>query len=351
MTLLLGESVPWFFVSNRSGRPRNSDRRDPKRSQQSNAGKRNRGPHSPGRERDKDRRPTSGGRGSNDQRRGPGVEKPERHFGDKARGARWGGVARRGAHNASIDPGGPRPPTDDVAPPPARDDDVWHRSDNKSRNPKSRRRSPGMPIPELAASQTQHLSKVERDRLVKNITNAGEHFLAERFGEGEQILRPLIKKHPRIAEIHELYGLTLYRLGRWGDALERLEYSTQLTGDIDQLPVMADCHRALGHVESVRRLWEELRLAGPEASIMTEGRIVMAGALADIGDIAGGIRLLEKGPIKTRRAQEHHVRLWYALADLYERAGDHQRARRGFERIEQVEPHYADVSNRLESLS
>lgn len=77
----------------------------------------------------------------------------------------------------------------------------------------------------------------------------------------------------------------------------------------------------------------------------------MAGALADIGDIAGGIRLLEKGPIKTRRAQEHHVRLWYALADLYERAGDHQRARRGFERIEQVEPHYADVSNRLESLS
>lgn len=351
MTLLLGESVPWFTVSNRSGRPRNNDRRDPKHSGQSDKGTRNRGARSPGRERDRDRRATSGNRGPNNQRRGPGVEKPERHFGDKARGARWGGVARRGAHNASIDTGGPRPPTDDIAPPPTRDDDVWQRSEKKSRSPKPRRHSPGMPVPELDARQIQHLSKVERDRLVRKITNAGEHFLAERFGEVEEILRPLVKKHRRIAEIQELHGLTLYRLGRWKDALEQLEYSSQLTGDIDQLPVMADCHRALGQVESVRKLWEELRMAGPEASVMTEGRIVMAGALADIGDIAGGIRLLEKGPIKTRRAREHHVRLWYALADLYERAGDHQRARRGFERIEQVEPHYADVSNRLESLS
>lgn len=84
---------------------------------------------------------------------------------------------------------------------------------------------------------------------------------------------------------------------------------------------------------------------------MTEGRIVMAGAMADIGDVAGGIRLLEQGPLKPKKPRDHHVRLWYALADLYERAGDHQRARRGFERIDQVEPGYADVSGRLESLS
>ena len=207
------------------------------------------------------------------------------------------------------------------------------------------------PSPELDPSQTKDLSKVERERLARNIATAGDHFLAERFGEVERITKQLLKKHPAIAEIHELHGLTLYRLGKWSDALERLEHFTRLTGDVDQFPVMADCHRALGEIESVRRLWNELRLAGPEPSILTEGRIVMAGALADTGDVPAGIRLLEKGPIKTKRARDYHVRLWYALADLYERGGDHQKARRGFERIQQVEPGYADVSDRLESLS
>ena len=222
----------------------------------------------------------------------------------------------------------------------------------RSRKPrKPRRRNQNVPSPELDPSQTKDLSKVERERLARNIATAGDHFLAERFGEVERITKQLLKKHPAIAEIHELHGLTLYRLGKWSGALERLEHFTRLTGDVDQFPVMADCHRALGEIESVRRLWNELRLAGPEPSILTEGRIVMAGALADTGDVPAGIRLLEKGPIKTKRARDYHVRLWYALADLYERGGDHQKARRGFERIQQVEPGYADVSDRLESLS
>ncbi len=338
-------------MNNRSGRPRSTGRRDQKHSQGNKRDNRSGPPRSRNNNQDRDRRKTSAGRGENNQRRGHGVEKPERHFGENARGSRWGGVARRGAHNASIDQGGPRPSSEDASPPPNRDEDVWRRVDKKSRTTQPRRRSPVAPIPELDPSQTKHLSKTERDRLARNIANAGEHFLADRFGEVEKITRQLLKKHPSVAEIHELHGLTLYRLGRWRDALERLERFTQLTGDVDQFPVMADCHRALGEIESVRKLWDELRSAGPEPSILTEGRIVMAGALADTGDVAAGIRLLEKGPIKTKRAREYHVRLWYALADLYERGGDHQRARRGFERIEQVEPSYADVPNRLESLS
>ncbi len=290
-------------------------------------------------------------RGSGNPLRGPGVEKPERHFGKKARGSQWGGVARRGAHNASIDPGGPRPQADDVGPPPTRDGDTWERHETKSRTSRpNRKRTTGAKV-ELDATHTQNLPKVERDRLLRRVGEAGEHFLADRFGEVDDILRPIIKKYPQIPELHELYGLTLYRLGRWSDALERLQHFTDVTGDVDQFPVMADCYRALGEVQSVRKLWDELRVAGPEAEIITEGRIVMAGTLADTGDVAAGIRLLERGPIKTKKPRDHHVRLWYALADLYERAGDHQRARRGFERIQQVEPGYADVADRLSSLS
>ena len=337
-------------MNNRNGRGNGAGRRDPKRDT-GNKGRASGGPS--GRPGDRNRGPGRAApkRSTEQPTRGPGVEKPERYFGDQARGSKWGGVARRGAHNASIDPGGPRPVADDIGPPPARDDDKWERQDKKSGQKSSRRNKPSGAVIELDAAHTQNLPKVERDRLLRRVAEAGEHFLSDRFGEVDDLLRPMIKKYPQIPELHELYGLTLYRLGRWSDALERLQHFADVTGDINQYPVMADCYRALGEVKLVRKLWDDLRAAGPEAAIMTEGRIVMAGAMADIGDVAGGIRLLEQGPLKPKKPRDHHVRLWYALAALYESAGDHQRARRGFERIEQVEPGYADVSDRLDSLS
>ena len=337
-------------MNNRNGRGNGAGRRDPKRDT-GNKGRASGGPS--GRPGDRNRGPGRAApkRSTEQPTRGPGVEKPERYFGDQARGSKWGGVARRGAHNASIDPGGPRPAADDIGPPPARDDDKWERRDKKSGQRSSRRNKASGAVIELDAAHTQNLPKVERDRLLRRVAEAGEHFLSDRFGEVDDLLRPMIKKYPQIPELHELYGLTLYRLGRWSDALERLQHFADVTGDINQYPVMADCYRALGEVKLVRKLWDDLRAAGPEAAIMTEGRIVMAGAMADIGDVAGGIRLLEQGPLKPKKPRDHHVRLWYALAALYESAGDHQRARRGFERIEQVEPGYADVSDRLDSLS
>ena len=337
-------------MNNRSGRGQSADRRVPKRPAANNRRGRG-GPPRSSNDRRGGPRSDRPKRGSDNPLRGPGVEKPERHFGKKARGSQWGGVARRGAHNASIDPGGPRPQSDEAGTPPTRDDDKWERHEPKTRTSRpNRKRTTGETL-ELDATYTQNLPKPERERLLRRVGEAGEHFLADRFGEVDDILRPMIKKYPQIPELHELYGLTLYRLGRWSDALERLQHFTDVTGDVDQFPVMADCYRALGEVQSVRKLWDELRVAGPEAAIITEGRIVMAGTLADTGDVAGGIRLLERGPIKTKKPRDHHVRLWYALANLYERAGDHQRARRGFERIEQVEPGYADVADRLSSLS
>lgn len=337
-------------MDNRNGRGQSAGRRDPKRAE----GDKRRGTSGPsGSSNDRGKRPRSGSpkRGSDNPLRGPGVEKPERHFGNKARGSQWGGVARRGAHNASIDPGGPRPQSDEAGMPPVRDGDKWERHETKSRTKSPRRKRPQGERLELDPVHTQNLPKVERDRLLRRVGEAGEHFLSDRFGEVDDILRPIIKKYPQIPELHELYGLTLYRLGRWSDALERLQHFSDITGDVNQFPVMADCYRALGEVQLVRKLWDDLRTAGPEAAIITEGRIVMAGTMADTGDFAGGIRLLEQGPIKTKKPRDHHVRLWYALADLYERAGDHQKARRGFERIEQVEPGYADVTDRLGSLS
>ncbi len=195
------------------------------------------------------------------------------------------------------------------------------------------------------------LPKSERERLARRLRDAGEDFLAERFGDALITLRPLASRFAAVAEVQELYGLTLYRLGRWTAAAHRLEQYEAMTGATDQLPVLADCYRALGRINDVHDVWDRLRHSSPDAGTITEGRIVTAGALADEGRTQDAIRLLETGPLRPKHPQEHHLRLWYALADLYDQVGDLQRARRGFIRVQQAEPDFVDVNDRLASLS
>jgi tetratricopeptide (TPR) repeat protein len=111
-----------------------------------------------------------------------------------------------------------------------------------------------------------------------------------------------------------------------------------------------DCYRAAGRYDRVDDLWQELAAASPTAALVTEGRIVYAGALADRGRLKEAIAVLEKRAGDVKRVQEHHLRLWYALADLYERAGDIPRARELFERIRRRDNSFADVAERLHAL-
>ena len=62
------------------------------------------------------------------------------------------------------------------------------------------------------------------------------------------------------------------------------------------------------------------------------------------------IRLLEKGRLDRKHPKEHHLRQWYALADLYERAGDIPRARDLFGRVASLDPDAFDVRDRLRAL-
>ena len=147
-------------------------------------------------------------------------------------------------------------------------------------------------------------------------------------------------------------GMALYRAGRWAEAARHLEAFRALTGSVEQHPVLADCYRALRRFPKVDALWEELRAASPEPALLTEGRIVTAGSLAARGDVRGAIRLLERGPLVPKRSPaEHHLRLWYALAGLYERAGEVPRARELFARIVHADPTFGDAGERLGSLS
>jgi tetratricopeptide (TPR) repeat protein len=188
------------------------------------------------------------------------------------------------------------------------------------------------------------------DRFEARLKDASDAFRRERYEDARRILRPLAEQAPGASSVRELFGLTLYRLGRWAQAKRELEAFRTQTSSTEQHPVLADCSRALGHYAEVEELWEELREASPSAELVAEGRIVAAGALADQGRLDDAITLLEAAPKPKRRPMLHHLRMAYALADLYERAGDLPRARELFGRVAATDEHFIDVQARLRAL-
>jgi tetratricopeptide (TPR) repeat protein len=189
------------------------------------------------------------------------------------------------------------------------------------------------------------------DKLAARMANATYAYERERYQDARRILRTLADEIPRSPAVRELYGLVLYRTGQWAQAARQLEAYRELSGSFDQHPVLADCYRALHRWDDVEAIWSELREASPSADLVAEGRIVAAGARADQGDLAGGIDILTRTGRRIGRVQERHLRQWYALADLHERAGDLPRARDLFTRVAATDPDAFDVRARIRSLA
>lgn len=289
----------------------------------------------------------------------------------------WGGVARRGAGN--VRDGGP-PQTaskawrdaaglSDEARAPWKPEQWVEEKPEKATGgarPKDVRQEAGKAVSRGAKGRrkddrkrpTQAGTGPQKSKAAAGSTRAGNRqrladaaraYEDEHYRDARRMLAPLVERDPESATTRELYGLTLYRLGKWKEAIVELKAFERLTGSLEQHPVLADCYRALKRWPKVEELWDELRQASPGADLVNEGRIVAAGALADRGNLRGAIALLEKAP-DTKRPKARHLRLWYALADLRERAGDVPGAREMFERIVRSDPALTDAPERLSSL-
>lgn len=275
----------------------------------------------------------------------------------------WGKVARAGARTVR-----PAPDREDTPPerrdrgrPPAWEPERWTEdpapaqratkagADQPSSAPARPR---GRRVPKVIAQEVAGAVELSlAPRVERKLAQAADAFERDHLADALRILRPLAKEAPGVAAVRELTGLAFYGTGQWALAAKELEAFRALGGSVEQHPVLADCYRALKRFAAVAELWDELREASPGAALVTEGRIVAAGALADQGDVKSAIALLERGPVRpTRSAALHHARLWYALADLYERAGDAPKARDLFGRVVAIEPGLADAAERLAGL-
>ncbi|MGA1572167.1 MAG: tetratricopeptide repeat protein, partial [Ilumatobacteraceae bacterium] len=172
----------------------------------------------------------------------------------------------------------------------------------------------------------------------------------ERYTEARRIGNQLAREMSGVAAVHELIGLSNYRLGEWRKAAAALERAQTLHPDPDTMPILMDSLRALGRHKDVVEVWKELRQASPAHETMAEGRIIMAGSFADQGELAEAIKEMQPARSKPKRVREHHLRQWYMLADLLDRAGDTVGAVRFFEQIAVADSDYFDVRQRLRAL-
>jgi hypothetical protein len=333
--------------------------------------------------RGRDRRPEGEGPRPVERRQGPPVNR------------QWGGVARRGAQEVTRegppegtsasdiwrqavaragDSGGWEPEETWVLEPeePAEDEPSTRpRAGGQSAGPGAGPAQPdirprdlatgreGAPSPggarrKLPRPVVDELTKVAGSdrgaKLANRIADATYAYEKERYQEARRVLRTLAEEVPESAAVRELYGLVLYRTGQWSAAAKQLEAFREMSGSYDQHPVLADCYRALRRYDEADEVWNDLREASPSGDLVAEGRIVAAGCKADRGDLAGAITMLEKASRKVAKPQERHLRQWYALADLYERAGDVPRARDLFNRVASIDPDAFDVRGRLRAL-
>lgn len=271
--------------------------------------------------------------------------------------AGWGGVARRGAAKLAEDDrgagrSGVRPAE---ATPPERSWEHWVREpEPASSGPvpsEERRPAEEEPLPEEVQSELRGTGGRRAASYIARLSAATRAYGRDRYEEALRILVELAREVPEAASVRELAGLTFYRLGRWRQAVRHLRAFSDLTGSLDQYPVLADCERALGHHKAVEHLWEELRSASAGAELTSEGRLVMAGSLSDRGLLAEAIALLQAHAKPLRHPAERHLRTWYALADLYEKAGDLPRARALFSHVAAHDPSLGDAKDRAEALS
>jgi tetratricopeptide (TPR) repeat protein len=124
-----------------------------------------------------------------------------------------------------------------------------------------------------------------------------------------------------------------------------------MNGATDYLPIMADCHRALGNPEQAIKLAKSPSVANFSAEAKAEMTLVEAGARRDMGQLDAALRTLELAPLTSKSRAPWVVRLRYAYADTLEAAGRESDALAWFHRTHAIDSEeLTDAAERADLL-
>ena len=104
--------------------------------------------------------------------------------------------------------------------------------------------------------------------------------------------------------------------------MARPEAAKRMNGATAYLPIMADCHRALGKPQEALKLAKSPSVANFAPEAKAEMTIVEAGARRDLGQLDAALRTLELAPLASKSRAPWVVRLRYAYADTLEAAAE-----------------------------
>jgi tetratricopeptide (TPR) repeat protein len=187
------------------------------------------------------------------------------------------------------------------------------------------------------------------DDLVKAYAMAGAALAAGDASDAMPYLEWAKSVAGRSSSVREALGIARYQLGDFAAAAAELATYRRLSGRQDQNHLLADCARATGHPERVAEYIEAMTAAsGVPRDRLVEGYVVLAGAAGDRGDWEAAFAALALADLSPVKVEVWHRRVWYAAADLAERAGDPSRAREYLEAVLAVDPDYLDAAERLE---
>lgn len=194
-------------------------------------------------------------------------------------------------------------------------------------------------LPEkLALRVARHL--VAAGQLIESDPKtAYEHTLAARNRAG------------RLAVVREAVGEAAYAAGDFEEALAELRAAKRMNGSLHYIPIMADCHRALGRPDKALALAKEIAREKLTHDLAAELVIVEAGARRDRGELDAALRTLEHAPLMSKSREPWVVRLRYMYADTLVAAGREADAIAWFHRADAVDTEQStDAAERAADL-
>jgi tetratricopeptide (TPR) repeat protein len=201
-----------------------------------------------------------------------------------------------------------------------------------------------------ARTELRSLSKETADLVARHLVVAGR-LLDDDPQQALVHARAARALAGRVGAVREAAGLAAYHAGDWTDALSELRAARRITGRADQLPVMADCERALGRPEKALAYGDDPAVTSLEQGIRVELVIVLAGARRDLAQADAAVLMLQDPAKRTTAKRPWAARLWYAYADALLDAGRAGEAREWFDRVAAVDDAgETDVVDRLLEL-
>lgn len=196
--------------------------------------------------------------------------------------------------------------------------------------------------------EMRDMSKPEgADRAIEHAGKALVAFADDDFRESIFHAEKAKTQASRSPKVRELLGLSYYHMGRWQEAARELLTFRRLSGSFEEHHVIADCYRAMSKPDRALEICAEVPMGTLSPELQAELAIVTAGALLDKGMIERALSHMATADVEPRAVEHYHLRVWYMRADLFERAGDTEKARSLWDRIYAEDPDYFDVSERV----